>query len=271
MATTIATIDKASTTGSALKRFKLLLASNFLMYVRNKAAMFWVVVFPVGLMLVFGALYGNGPIDPSSPNSFTIISYLTPGLIVLSLMSNGLVGNAATMANYREKGILKRIQTTPLPVWQLIMARVVMQATLIVGQAAIMLLVSVVVFNARYDWVGVLEATPWIVLGALMFMAMGQAIAALVKKVDTVGIVAQVINFPLMFLGGLWVMQSQMPVWLQSVSNWLPSTMVSNLVRAPMLQSMHLEPSMPMALSVLGVLFYIVASVAISARFFKWG
>src|SRR5262245_4175156 len=109
------------------RRFRLLVQANLLMYTRERAALFWVIVFPLGLMLLFGSIYGHIKINPADPNSLTVISFMVPGLIVLMLMSNGLVGNAETMAVYRERGILQRVQTTPLPVWQFLLARIVMQ------------------------------------------------------------------------------------------------------------------------------------------------
>jgi ABC-2 type transport system permease protein len=221
-------------------------------------------------MLILGALYGNQPINPSDPNSLTAISFLVPGLIVLSLMSNGLVGNSAAMAHFRENGILRRVQTTPLPVSHLIGSRVVMQSTMSLGQAALMLITSIVVFQARYDVAGLLQAIPFIILGSIVFMAMGQAIAALVRKVETVQVVAQVINFPLMFLGTLWIPASSMPDWLQTVSKFLPSTLLVNLVRTPMLASINYEPTVPLVVCFFGLVAYLVASIVLSARYFKW-
>ncbi|MEO8288650.1 MAG: ABC transporter permease [Chloroflexota bacterium] len=269
MATNARTMTRTGGRSATFRRFMLLVQANFLMYIRNKAAMFWVVLFPIGLMLIFGAIYGNQTIGPES-SGLTLISFITPGLIVLSIMSNGLVGNAGAMANFREKGILRRVQTTPLPVAHLILSRVVMQSCIMIGQAALMLATSVVVFNARYDVAGLLSALPWIVLGSVVFMAMGQAVAALVRKEETVSVVTQVINFPLMFLGGLWMPVTSMPDWLQGVSKFLPSTMLADLVRTPMLSSFHIEPTIPFAMALLGITAYLVGSVALSARFFKW-
>ncbi len=270
MATTAVTMQRSGSTSGSLKRFLLLLNSNLLMFLRNRAATFWIIVFPIGLMLVLGAMYGNEKFDPTDPNSLTAISFITPGLIVLSLMSNGLVGNATSMAQLREKGILRRIQTTPLPVSHLILSRVLMQTIIMVGQAAIMTATSILVFTARYDVAGLIEAIPWIILGAILFMAIGQAVAALVRKVETVSVVSQVVNFPLMFLGTLWIPASSMPDWLQAVSKFLPSTMVADLVRTPMLAAIQYEPSIPLLFAFLGIIAYLVAAIALSTRYFKW-
>lgn len=256
--------------GGGLRRFILLTQSNFLMYVREKSAIFWVIIFPIALMLLFGSIWGTMTMG-DAPGGLTFISYLAPGLIVLSLLSNGLVGNAEELSNYREKGILRRIQATPLPVWQLLLSRILMQSTIMVAQAGIMLAVSMLAFNARYDFIGVVIAVPAIVLGAVLFMAMGTCVAAMVKKTQTANVVSQVINVPLMFLGGLWTPIEQLPDWLGAVARYLPTSMVADLVRAPMLSSFGIEATnLPVMVSLVGVLVYLAASIAIATRFFKW-
>lgn len=270
MATNVTVLENARPSGASMRRFGNLLETNLLMFVREKAALFWVIIFPIALMLLFGAIWGTMKMDPTDPNSLTFISYLAPGLIVLSLMSNGLIGNAETMAAYRERGILRRIQATPMPLWQWLLAYIVVGAVVMVGQSILMIATSVVVFNARYEVWGLVGAIPFVVLGAVMFMAMGQMVAAMVTKAKTVAVVAQVINVPLMFLGGLWTPMNQLPDWLREISIYLPSSMMGDLVRAPMTSSLGLETNLPLMVSLVGVIAYLVVSVALAVRFFKW-
>jgi hypothetical protein len=54
-ATTVVTPPQARI---AWRRFGLLLQTNLLLYLRNRMAVFWNMVFPIGLMLLFGAIYG---------------------------------------------------------------------------------------------------------------------------------------------------------------------------------------------------------------------
>lgn len=270
MATNIAALENSRPAGDSMRRFGNLLQASLLMFVREKAALFWVIIFPILLMLLFGAIWGNMRINASDPNSLTIISFLAPGLIVLSLMSNGLIGNAETMATYRERGILHRIQATPMPLWQWLLAHIVTGAIVMVGQSFLMIATSIVVFNARYDLWGLVGAISFVVLGAVMFMAMGQMVAAMVTKAKTVAVVAQVINVPLMFLGGLWTPMSQLPDWLSAVSVYLPSAMMADLVRAPLTSSLGLETNLPLMTSLVGVIAYLLVSVALAVRFFKW-
>jgi ABC-2 type transport system permease protein len=270
MATNVTTLTNARPSNASLKQFVLLVKADALMYLRNKTPMFWNIVFPIGLMLILGALYGGQQVNPDDPNSLTAISYIVPGLIVLGLMSNGLISNSTTMANYREKGILRRIQTTPLPVGNLVLARVMNQSFIMLVQSFLMVAVSMLVFNARYEPWGLVKAIPAIILGSIMFMAMGQAIAALVTKWETTLIVAQVVNFPLMFFGGLWIPIMMLPQWLQGIARLLPSAMVADLVRAPMLGDMVPIVNLPLAVDFIGVLVYFAVSVFIVVRFFRW-
>lgn len=270
MTTTTTTLAGSRAGNAGVRRFLILLQTNFVMYVRNRVALFWVIAFPIGLMLLFGAVWGNQTLDPTNPQSFTLISYMVPSMIVLSLMSNGLVGNAGAMAVWREKGILRRIQATPLPVWQFLLARILMQATIMVGQAGLLVGTSMLAFGTKYDLWGLVQAIPPVVVGAVVFMAMGQAVAAVVRKSDTVQLVAQAINFPLMFLGGLALPIQALPEGLQALGKYLPSSMMADLVRAPLLGGLHVEPNVPLTVAVVGVALYFLVSVGIAARFFKW-
>jgi ABC-2 type transport system permease protein len=249
----------------------MLLKADLLMFLREKTAVFFVIVFPILLMLLFGAIWGNVSLGEGGPDSATFISYLTPGLIVLSLLSNGLIGNATIMATYREKGILRRIQATPLPVGQLLLSSIMVQSAVMIVQTGIMLAVSILVFNASYNVWGLLGAIPAVVFGAVMFMAMGTAVAALVTKTKTVEVVAQVINVPLMFLGGLWTPIDQLPDWLGNIARFLPTAMAADLVRSPLLSSFNFDATnLPVMVSAVGVALYLIASVLVAARFFRW-
>ncbi len=274
MSANLKALTTGQASGNAWRRFGLLTQANFLMYVRNRAAIFWVIFFPIAYMLLFGAIYGGQRIDPNNPNSVKVISFMIPGLVVMSLMSGGIIGNAGTMANWRERGVLRRIQTTPLPIWQLLMSRILVLSVVMVVQAFLLIGIGVIVFQASFDTVGLLEAIPLIILSAIMCMAIGQSVAALVSKAETVQIVCQLIFFPLLFLGGLFIPMNQLPEGLQAVGKFLPSGLVGDIVRAPMLSGFNTGKvdltNLPFLVSLIGVVIYLLVFVAISARFFKW-
>ncbi len=271
----IAGNSQSATRGSLnLRRFVLLSWNNFIMYTRNRSALFWVILFPIGYMLLFGAIYGGKNVDPTNPASAKIISFMVPGLVVMSLMSNGIIGNASAMAVWRERGILRRLQTTPLPIWQMLLSRIIVQAFIMVLQAFILIGLSIVVFQASFDTIGLLEVVPVIIVTAIVCMAIGQMLAALVSKPETVQILTQVIYFPLLFLGGLFIPLDQLPQGIQVVGKYLPSAMMGDLIRAPLLSSYATGSTaltnLPFMVSLLGVLVYFLVAIILAVRFFKW-
>jgi len=269
MATVLTPTAPPAALNGNLYRFGLLLRTNARLFVRNRTALFWSVAFPIGLVLLFGTIFGNQP----GLDSKVYIAYLTSGMIVVSLLANGLIGNASTMAVWRERGILQRIQATPLPLWQFLLARIVTQSAIMVIQAFILIATSIVAFGASYTVGNVISAVPAVVAGALLFMALGQAVAALVRKADTVAIVTQVIYFPLLFLGGLMIPVSQLPAPLQTVGAYLPSALIADLIRAPLIGT-HLSgiamTTLPLTTDLLGAIVYFVAAIVVATRFFKW-
>ena len=267
---TIAATTGAARAGNAVwRRIGLLLQADVLRLLRAKDYLFWVSVFPIGLMLLFGMIWGGEKINPADPNSLPLISYLAPGLLVLSLLSNG-IGYAETMAIYREKGILRRVESTPLPVMQLMLSHIIVMTVILLGQAGLMIAVSILVFNARYDGWGLVRALPAVALGAVMFIALGQVVGALARKVSTVNLITMTLLVPLMFLGNLWTPLNNFPEWLQAISRVLPTTLLVDLLRELMGTSLPVATNVPLPYSLLGVLAYLGGALVIAARFFKW-
>jgi ABC-2 type transport system permease protein len=101
-------------------------------------------------------------------------------------------------------------------------------------QAAMLIAIGVLVFNAHLIgsiWVLI----PVVLLGAIMFLGLGFTISGFANTVETVPAVANLVVFPMMFLGGAFFAIDSMPNWLQSIANYLPLTFLSESVRSVML------------------------------------
>ena len=263
------TITRATSRRFDWRRFGLLVQANLLMALRARDYVFWVSLFPIMLMLLFGFVWGSQE-TPGEMGDLSFNLFMVPGLVVLALMSSGLPGNAETMTVYRERGILRRIQTTPLPAWQFMLAHVASQVVILVVQFFLMIGVSMVAFNLSYDVWGVIAAVPAVILAAVTFMAFGQMVAALVRKTQTASAITMTLLFPLMFLGNLWQPVWALPDWLQAISKVLPTTMVVDIIRVPLLSGHQFNTTLPPLVSLLGVVVYLAGTVLISTRFFKW-
>jgi ABC-2 type transport system permease protein len=238
-----------------MRRFLILTKANMLINLRNRTALFWNFAFPIGLILLYGVIWAEQ------------IAWLTAGIVVLNLMSSGLLGDAARLTNMRERGILRRVQATPLPAWQLIASYVLARLALVLVQSAAILATAALVYHAEFSWAGVLAAAPLALVGGLVFLLLGQLISAAAPTSGAAGAIGQVVYFPLMFVSDLFVPIGMLPGWLAGVTRWTPATMLVDMVRPALVPVPAAEPA---ALNLAGLAIYGLVALALAARLFRW-
>ncbi|HEY6019961.1 MAG TPA: ABC transporter permease [Candidatus Paceibacterota bacterium] len=174
-------------------------------------------------------------IDSQIVNSKNLryIDFLIPGLIALSVMQMSVFSVAFVFVQYKEKGVLKRLLATPMRPWQFIVANTIVRLSIAVFQAAVFIVMGLILFHVHIYGAWWLLALS-ILLGATMFLGLGFTVSGLAKTVDTVPVFANLVVFPMMFLGGTFFAISNMPTWLQAVAKFLPLTFFSTAVRSVM-------------------------------------
>lgn len=188
------------------------------------------------------------------------IDFLLPGLVAMAIMQMSVFSVAFVFADYREKGVLKRLMATPLKPSSFVGANILTRLVVSIVQALMLILIGVFVFNATvvgsYGWVLLL-----VVLGALMFLCLGFTISSFAKTVETVPAIANLIVLPMLFLGGIFFPVDNFPVWLQYVSKVLPITPFSSALRAVMVDGAGLSTiSKDLGFVILWVLVLMIAA-----------
>jgi ABC-2 type transport system permease protein len=194
------------------------------------------------------------------------ISYLAPGIMAMALMQLGLFATVAPLVTLRQEQVLRRLGATPLPRSQLLVSQVLFRLTIGLIQCAIILAVSITFFNVQIVGNPVLLAGI-IVLGAVMFISLGYMIAALARTVESANGISQAINFPMMFLSGIFFPLAFLPVFLTPVVRALPLTYLGDAFRQVAVGSV---PQFPLMVDVLVLAGWTVVCAALAARFFKW-
>ena len=183
----------------------------------------------------------------------------------MSIMQLGIFAAIPLVAD-REKLILKRLAATPLRRWQLVGSNVVMRLLLAAVQVVIIVGVGTVLFGV--ETAGNLLLTAFfVVLGALAFLALGYVIASFTKTEEAANGVTQVVQFPMMFLSGIFFQIDQMPAYLQAIARLIPLTYLADALRQVMVGGAPFAP-LPVDALVLGG--WLVVCFGIAARFFKW-
>lgn len=199
-------------------------------------------------------------------HQLTTVDFLMPGILAMALMQLGLFATATPLVSLRQEQVLRRLGATPLPRWQLLASQVMLRLTIGLAQAAIIIGVSVEFFKVQIQG-NYAALAGLVVLGALMFVALGYLIASIAKTVESASGISSAINFPMMFLSGIFFPLAALPAFLTPIVRALPLTYLADAFRQVSIGSV---PEFPITVDVAVLGAWIVVCGLLSARLFKW-
>lgn len=210
-------LPAATQRGSVLGQLAL---SELKMFVRGKAGPIFAIGLPLGLLIVFGNIpfYNE---HRKSLDGYTLLDVYVPILsaFVLATLSFNVV--PAVLVAYREKGVLRRLRTTPVGPTR------VLAAQLLVNLATAAVSVVAVLLVARFAFGVPLPRQAGgyvvsIVLAALALMTIGLFVAAASSSSQVADAVGTTLFYVMMFFAGLFLPIATMPSLLQKISRAAP-------------------------------------------------
>ena len=246
-----------------MKGFRKLTLVNLKLYLREPIATFFTLAFPPLMVVLFGAMYGN---DPSPMfGGYGSMDVAMPAYTAMILGTVGLLGVPITISGYRESGVLRRFQATPMRPLTYILADIV--ANLVTTLLGMMGLVIIGWLLYRVQFEGqVMAVILAVVFCGLAMFSIGYLIAGLAPGARTAQVVGMVIFYPMMFLSGASIPLELMPETIQRIANFLPLTYVVRLLRGLWFGDAWGEHLLETAV-LAGVL---LVCTALAARFFRW-
>jgi len=225
---------------------------------RDRQALFWTYVFPLFFLFLFCTIFGRG--NPKA------VAGLMAGLLCISAMAGGFFGLSIELATSRERGILRRYKLSPIHPLLLISSR--LAANFLIALSTLLMQIGVAIVVYRMPIAGSFMAMMVMLsVGALAFLALGLLIASVAQSVKVALLSANLLFFPLMFLGGAAIPKFMLPPAIQKISRLTPSSyMVEGLGRI-MVDGKGLSDS-GAQLAVLAMIF--VTALFVAAKFFRW-
>ena len=205
-------------------------------------------------------------VKPVMADALKAIDYLIPGILCMSIMNLGLFGTAQPMIAMRTQGVLKRLGATPLPRTTLLLSYIALRLIIAMIQTAIIVVIGTLLFDVSMvgNW---LVLFGWLMLSTLMFIAIGFFIAAVSKTEESGTAITNLVNFPMLFLSGVFFQVSGMPSYLQPFIKAMPLTYTVDALK----QTMIGAPPVNGQLINLGVqLAWLAAMTVLAVRFFRW-
>jgi ABC-2 type transport system permease protein len=204
--------------------------------------------------------------EQTNQKALTSFDYIFSGLLGFSLIGLGIFGPVNVFPELKRQGVLRRISTTPIRVWQYFVSNVAVQSVVGVAAIAIQFLVAIFIFNLNL--VGnIAELSLFLVLSITMLLGIGLAIGGWAKNARQAAPLTNLVVFPMMFLSGTFFPRFLMPEWLQTVSAYLPLTPIIDGVRLIATEGKHLIDILPQ-LGLIGAWLIVVYLIAF--RVFRW-
>jgi ABC-2 type transport system permease protein len=242
----------------ALRKLTLVEVKLFL---RDPMAAFFALAFPPLLVVILGSVPAFR--EPSKDlGGLRVIDLYVPIVIAFALAMPALSGLPTYLASYRERGILRRLATTPVGAGRMVVAQMAMNLAVVVVIGAAVLAIGAAAFGTHMPRNPAGFAIAFVLAAAAMF-GLGMLVAAVASSGRMATAIGMILFYPLNFFAGLWLPREAMPAVLRRISDFTPlGAGVQSLQ-----DSITGAWPRPLHLAVMAAIA-VIASLA--ARWFRW-
>jgi ABC-2 type transport system permease protein len=232
------------------------------LFLREPIVVFFAVAFAPILLVILGLVPSMREPVPELGGVRMIDLYL-PIIVAMGLSLFALSGLSQLFASYREKGVLRRMRTTPVKPRVLISAQLLMSLIISVITVLVILTIGRLAFDIKLPGQLLAYSISYLLVALAMF-AIGLLVAALAPTSKSASAIGSLVFFPLIFFAGLWLPRENMNDLLRTISDVTPlGAGVQSLQDATAGQ----WPQLPH----LGVLLgWTIVAGALAARYFRW-
>ena len=243
-----------------MKEMRALITTEAKLLFREPIYWLVVILLPTAILAIFGSIFGPSKPDPAL-GGLRFVDVFVPSLVVITVATLGIQTLPIRLATYREKGVLRRLSTTPAHPFRLLIAQFVVYTV----TAVIALVLLVVVANVAFGVPWPQEPLAYIAafgLGMSSLFAIGLLLAAVAPSSGIATAIALPLFFVVMLLGGVYLPRNFLPEVLITIGEFTPPG-VEGLQDAWLGTAPQLLP-----LAVLAVVT--VAVGALASRVFRW-
>lgn len=178
------------------------------------------LLLPLAIVLAFGLSASAAQPDPELDGQVPLDTILPSLALALAFGMAAIFMLPGFMADYRMRGVLRRLSTTPVHPAKLLAAQVVVQ-----GAVA---LISVPLVLGLATALGMdlpeapVELVAVILLGGAALFAVGTLVSAVAPDAKVGYVYSAAFFFPSLFFAGIWLPKEQMPGWLSRFGDFTP-------------------------------------------------
>jgi ABC-2 type transport system permease protein len=232
------------------------------LYLREPGVYF-ALGFPIAILLVAGIIFGN------TPSSYTdgrgALDLYVPAYIAMVIVSISLFSLPITIINYRERGILFRMQATPLRPHIILAAQIGANFLMTTACAFLLVILGRVFYNLHVT-LSIFNVLIAYVLSTLSMFSFGFVLASLVPSARVASIISTILLIAMLYLSGVFVPLAIFPATLKLYVQFLPLTHVVILLQELWVGGSWLDHWV----NVLALLGILAVCTFVSAKLFRW-
>jgi ABC-2 type transport system permease protein len=242
-------------------------------FFRQRESVGFTLAFPVVLLLIFGPMFS---FKISNTVDVPFSHYFVPGILAVGLFGVAFQTVAIQIAIERDKGVLKRLEGTPMPPSSYFIGKIIMVLALVILENAILLAVAValgkiVLPTDWHRWVTFAWVT---VLGVAAGTMMGIAVSSIPRSGKGAPAVITLPALVLQFISGVYFVFSSVSPVLQHIGALFPLKWIAQGYRSVFLPDKLkvLEPadSWEHGRTALVLAAWVVGGVLVSLWTFRW-
>ena len=233
------------------------------LFTRDVTSVLIPLALPVLLLLAWGSVSDMRVPDPNLGGQRPLDAVIAPIAIAVALGTLGITTLPVYLATAREKGILRRLSTTPAHPALLLVAQLLVH--LVIAAASVLL--ALVVGKAVWDVAlpqGVLGFTAVLLLGTAALFAVGLLIAAVAPRASAATTIGTLAFFPMALLGGAFVPRELLPDVVGRIGDLTPLGAALQALREAW------AGAAPDPVHLLVLAAYMLVAGALAARWFRW-
>ena len=230
-------------------------------YLRSRSRIVGSLGQPILFLVALG--YGLGSVFQKAGEG-NYLAFLAPGVIGMSIIFTAIFSGIEIIWD-RQFGFLKETLVAPISRFNIMLGRTLGGATVATFQGIIVLFISFVFGFRPQNYFSIITILPFMFLVALIFTALGTAIASRLEDMQGFQLIMNFLVMPLFFLSGALFPLDGLPKALSIVAALDPLSYGIDAFRALLINSSHYGLGVDIiTLSAIAILFLIIGSFLFS-------
>ncbi|HAT73923.1 MAG: ABC-2 type transporter [Candidatus Moranbacteria bacterium GW2011_GWF2_36_839] len=224
-------------------------------YLRSKSRIFGALGQPILFLIALG--YGLGPVFQKAGEG-NYLQFLAPGIIGMSIIFTSVFSGIELIWD-RQFGFLKETMVAPVSRFNIMLGRTIGGATVATFQGIIVFLISLIAGFRPTNFFLIFPAILVMFLIALLFTAIGTAIATQLEDMQGFQLIVNFLIMPVFFLSGaIFPLNNESPKVLVTIARFNPLSYGIDAMRSFLINTSHFGMLLNISVLLSTALFFIL-------------